>query len=264
MHEYQFFGELGYLINCILPNVDKIGNNTMIYCFENYKFILSQYCNANFKTISFKSSIERSSDKNLKNISNCDDRVQNLRSFAAPTCLTNIKNFKNLSKPIVSKPIPVLNKSILCNFRNRSKRTYGNFDRKFYETIVTYFKDFNIYCCGNVSETFILNIPNIKINQISFEDIPYVASQVDACILPDSGLTSMIIKCNPKKVIVLLNKTDHTIKYNHEEIYRKNIENFKPLHRIIFIENNFIDDNQLNEIKQFIEFNLDSNLSLIL
>ncbi len=262
MREYQFFGELGYLINCILPNVDKIGNNTIIYCFENYKFILSQYCNATFKTIPFKSSPDRSSDKNSKTITNCDEKIPNLKLFASPNCLTNINNFKNISKPIISKQIPVMKKSILFNFRNRFKRTYGNFDRKFYETLINNFKEYTIYSCGNSSETFQMN--NFKTINVNFEDIPFVAANVDACILPDSGLASMIIKCNPKKVILLLNKTEHTLKYNHEGIYKKNLENFKPLNRIIFIENNFIDDNKLEELKQFIEFELHSDLSALL
>ena len=264
MREYQFFGELGYLINCILPNVEKIEDNTKIYCFENYRFILNQYCNATFKTIPFKSSIDRSCDSNCKSISNCNENIPNLKLIASPNCLTNISKFKNLLKPIVSKEIQVMKKSILFNFRNRAKRTYGNFDRKFYQTLVCYFKDYTIYSCGNNTETFKLNIPNVNIININFEDIPYVASNVDVCILPDSGLASMIIKCNPKKVIVLLNKTKHTLKYNHEEIYKKNIENFKPLNRIIYIENNFIDEKLLQELKQFVEFNLDCNLSMIL
>lgn len=261
MHEYQFFGELGYLINCILPNVNKLGNNTLIYCFEDYKFILSQYCAANFKTISFKSTITRSSDKNSKNVINCNENIQNLKVIASPVNLTDVNLFKNLSKPIISKPINIINKSLLFNFRNRAGKTYGNFDIKFYLSLVNKFKDYNIYCCGNDYETFKLKIQNTNITHINFEDIPYVATTVSACILPDSGLTSMIIKCLPKKVIILLNKTEHTMKYKHELIYKKNLENFKSLHRIIYVENNFINEEELDELKEFIDFNLDTDLS---
>ena len=256
MKSYQYFGELGYLINCILPCIHNLNNETIIHTFKDYEFILKQFCNAKFITYDFISTQNRICQHNSLN----QLHLENLNIISDTKFLNKPLLFKNIIQPITTKEIDMNKKSILMNFRSR-KTDYGNFNKEFYENIVSYFSfDYTIYCCGNKQETYDISSTQF----IEFENIPYIANNCVGCILPDSGLTSMIIKCKPQKAIVLLNTSQHTLNFQHELIYKKNFENFNSPYKIIYIENNKLDDDTLLNFKEFIEFDFNFELSEIL
>jgi hypothetical protein len=255
MNHLYFFGELGYLINCILPNVSQLNEKTTIHCFEDYQFILAQYCKAKFITVNFHSSIVRS----LARGNNDNEYLSKIESKNHPTNLNNIANtttlfafdkYKNIPYPISSNPIDMINKSILFNFRNRENSGYGNLSKEFYENLLTNFGNYHIYNCGKLEEIHPINTDNTSL--IKFQDIPYVAQNCECCILTDSGLTSMIIKCNPKKVVILFENSEHTIHREHNKIYLKNIENFNTPTKMFFIKNNKLKEEDLLEIINFV------------
>ena len=62
----------------------------------------------------------------------------------------------------------------------------------------------------------------------------------------------MIIKCNPKKVVILFENSEHTIHREHNKIYLKNIENFNTPTKMFFIKNNKLKEEDLLEIINFV------------
>jgi hypothetical protein len=257
MDHLYFFGELGYLINCILPQVGQLNDKVTIHCFEDYQFILAQYCKAKFKTINFYSSINRGlekghQDKHYLSSIKFKYTPKNLNSIAIPATLFIFNSYKNIPYPISSKPIAMNNKSILFNFRNRKDSPYGNLSKEFYENLLKNFEDYHIYNCGNIKEIHPINTDNTSL--IKFQDIPYVAQNCECCILTDSGLTSMIIKCNPKKVIILFQNIKNMDEKNHKGIYLKNIENFNTPTKMYIVENNKLKEADLLDIIDFVNY----------
>jgi hypothetical protein len=267
MSNLFFFGELGYLINCILPNVGKLNEKTTIHCFEDYQFILAQYCKAKFITVNFHSSIIRCCERGAmdyqylsKNKNKNKYSLVNLSSVAEPKFLHLFDDYKKIPYPISSKPINMINKSLLFNFRHRIHSAYGNLSKEFYEDLLKKFSDYHIYNCGNLEEIHKINIDNSS--HIKFQDIPYIAQNCECCILPNSGLSSMIINCNPKKVVVLLENEEHARQYNHERIYIKNFDNLSNFNnsknynitpaRLYIVENNKLKEEDLLELIDFI------------
>jgi hypothetical protein len=257
MDHLFFFGELGYLINCILPQADQLNDKVTIHCFEDYKFILSQYCKTNFKTINFYSSIKRGSanghnDKEYLSTLKFKYPPRNLNIIANPNSLFIFNNYKNIPYPISSKPIEMNNKSILFNFRNRKNSTYGNLSKEFYEDLIKYFGDYHIYNCGNIKEIHKIDIEDTS--YVNFQDIPYIAQNCECCILTDSGLTSMVIKCNPKKVVILFQNSKHMDEKNNKGIYLKNIANFDTPTQMYLVENNKLNEEDLLDLIDFVNY----------
>jgi hypothetical protein len=265
MNHLYFFGELGYLINCILPNVGKLNEKTTIHCFEDYQFILAQYCKAKFITANFHSSIIRCCERGAMDkeyLSSKKNKYSfiNLNSIADPKYLHMFDQYKNIPYPISSKPIKMINKSLLFNFRHRIHSAYGNLSKEFYEDLLRNFGDYHIYNCGNLEEIHKINTHNSSL--IKFQDIPYIAQNCECCILPNSGLSSMIINCNPKKVIILLENEEHAKQYNHERIYIKNFDNLSNFNkknnynitpaRLYIIENNKLKEEDFLELIDFV------------
>jgi hypothetical protein len=255
MNNFYFFGELGYLINCILPNVDKLNDTDIIHCFEDYKFILAQYCKATFITVNFHSSIVRSlaignNDNEYLSKIESKNRPTNLNTIANTPTLFAFDKYKNIPYPISSKPIEMNNKSVFFNFRNRKDSVYGNLSKNFYEDLLKHFGDYHVYNCGNLEEIHKINIEDTS--YIKFEDIPYVAQNCECCILTDSGLTSMIINCNPKKVVILFQNSREMDKKSHKGIYLKNINNFNTPTRMYIVENNKLNEEDLLDLIDFV------------
>ena len=164
----------------------------------------------------------------------------------------------------------MINKSLLFNFRNRQHSAYGNLSKEFYENLLKKFEDYHIYNCGNPQEIHKINTN--KTSHITFQNIPYIAQNCECCILPNSGLSSMIIKCKPKKIVILLEDDDHAKHNNHERIYIKNFENLSDFNdisqvtksnqitqptpvtpaRIYIVKNNKLKEEDLLELIDFI------------
>jgi hypothetical protein len=72
----------------------------------------------------------------------------------------------------------------------------------------------------------------------------------------------MIINCNPKKVVVLLENDEHAKQFNHESIYIKNFNifsNFNRLNnydiapaRLYIVDNNKLKEDDLLELIDFV------------